>query len=157
MDFQTAVRTCLQKYVTFSGRASRPEYWWFVLFIILGQIILGIADNVLFHTGNVSHGPGYWGYRSEGGPLGGLFALATLLPAIAAGARRLHDTGRSGWWLLLAFLPLIGGLVLLYFFVQPSDPGSNGFGQNPRRGKRTEPAPEPWATSGSIPKVPRED
>lgn len=59
MDFQTAVRTCLQKYVTFSGRASRPEYWYFVLFMVLGQILLGIADNILFNTGHVSRGAGF--------------------------------------------------------------------------------------------------
>ncbi|MDD8024760.1 MAG: DUF805 domain-containing protein [Paracoccaceae bacterium] len=156
MDFQTAVRTCLQKYVTFSGRATRPEYWWFVLFIVLGQILLNIIDSMLFNTGGVSHGPGFWAYRGNSGPLSGLFGLAVLLPAIAAGVRRLHDTGRSGWWLLITFIPLIGGLVLLYFFVQPSDPGRNDFGPHPRRGNPAKPAQDPWATS-SIPKVPHED
>ena len=166
MDFQTAVRTCLQKYVTFSGRASRSEYWYFVLFIFLGQILLGIVDNILFHTGHMSRGPGFVGYVSEGGPLGGLFSLAVLLPAIAAGARRLHDQDKSGWWLLIAFIPLIGSLVLLYFFVQPSTPGPNRFG-----GQRTNPtdypaqpwgAPQPPAppaddyAESNVPKVPRD-
>ncbi len=170
MDFQTAIRTCLRKYVTFSGRASRPEYWYFVLFIFLGQILLGIADNILFKTGHVTSGPGFMGYASEGGPLGGLFSLAVLLPAIAAGARRLHDQDKSAWWLLIAFIPLIGSLVLLYFMVQPSTPGPNRFG-----GQRTDPADypanpaQPWGApqppappaqddyaQSNLPKVPRD-
>lgn len=133
MNFQTAVRSCLQKYATFSGRASRPEYWWFVLFLILAQIVLNIVDTMMFGTGTFTHGPGYARWVSNGGPLSAIFALGTFLPALAAAVRRLHDVGKSGWWLLVAFFPLIGGLVLLYFFVQPSQPGPNDFGAAPDR------------------------
>jgi uncharacterized membrane protein YhaH (DUF805 family) len=66
-----------------------------------------------------------------------LYSLAVLVPSIAVAVRRLHDTGRSGWWLLIAFVPLIGGLVLLVFYVQDSQPGSNPFGANPKSGKNT--------------------
>ena len=107
MDFVTAIKTCLSKYATFSGRASRPEYWWFFLFEVL----------VLIGTAMVSD----WLYA--------IAALALLLPALAVGVRRLHDVGRSGWFLLLAIIPLVN-LILLYWAVQPSGP-ANEFGSGP--------------------------
>lgn len=167
MDFQTAIRTCLRKYVTFSGRASRPEYWYFVLFGFLGQMVFGVADNILFHSGRMTTGPGFFSFASEGGPLGALFSLAILLPGLAAAVRRLHDVDKSGWWLLIVVIPLIGPLVILYFLVQPSTPGPNRFG-----GQRTDPADypaQPWGTpqppvppaqddytQSNLPKVPRD-
>lgn len=107
MGIQQAFVTCLKKYADFSGRATRSEYWWFVLCEVL---ILGIASLI-----------SDW--------LPGLFALALVLPALAVGARRLHDIGRSGWWLLLMLVPFIGGLFLLYWMVLPSQPGANTFGE----------------------------
>ncbi|MFO1279738.1 MAG: DUF805 domain-containing protein [Burkholderiaceae bacterium] len=107
MGIQQAFVTCLKKYADFSGRATRSEYWWFVLCEVL---ILGIASLI-----------SDW--------LPGLFALALVLPALAVGARRLHDTGRSGWWLLLMLVPFIGGLFLLYWAVLPSQPSANAFGE----------------------------
>lgn len=107
MDFVTAVKTCFNKYATFSGTAHRPEYWWFILFIFLGSIVFGLFDKALFSgLGNAS-------------PLSLIFSLATILPTLAVGARRLHDTGRSGWWLLIGLIPLIGTLVLIWWFIQP--------------------------------------
>ncbi|RYH07284.1 DUF805 domain-containing protein [Tropicimonas sp. IMCC6043] len=112
MTFQDAVKTCLtQKYVDFSGRARRSEYWWFVLFVFIGNIIFGIIGIDL---------------------LGALWSLALLLPGIAVGVRRLHDLDKSGWWLLIALIPLIGLLVLIYFFVQPGTRGANQYGPEPR-------------------------
>jgi len=143
MEFQTAVRTCLSKYVTLSGRASRPEYWYFVLFLVIGQIVLGSIDSMLFGTAHMMHGPGFWVVRQSGGPVGGLFSLAMFLPGLAVAVRRLHDVDKSGWWLLIGVIPLIGVLVLLYFLVQPSDAGSNGFGPNPSRAA-TPPEGNPW-------------
>ena len=107
MGIQEAFITCLKKYATFSGRAARPEYWWFALceFIILAVCSM-VSDT-----------------------LTGLAALLLVLPAVAVGARRLHDIGRSGWWLLVGLVPLIGGLFLLYWTVLPSQPGANAFGE----------------------------
>ena len=106
MEIQEAFVTCIKKYATFSGRATRSEYWWFILCEVL--IVIGASA------------------ISE--RLGGLAGLVLLLPVLAAGARRLHDTGRSGWWLLVNLIPLIGFLLMIYWTVQPSQPGANEFG-----------------------------
>lgn len=124
MNFQTAVRTVLlEKYATFSGRARRAELWWFVLFNIVVSIILSIIDRAIF---GVSMETGM-----TNSVLGVIYSLAVLLPSITVGARRLHDIGRSGWWLLIAFIPLIGALILIYWYIQPSQDGSNEHGPNP--------------------------
>lgn len=112
----------LKKYATFSGRAQRAEYWYFVLFYILIFIGLSIIDGM---TGSFTEEAGM-------GFLGGIFTLGLLVPSIAVGVRRLHDTGRTGWWLLLALIPLIGAIVLLVFTVQDSTPGDNQYGPNPK-------------------------
>lgn len=98
MTFGESISICFKKYATFEGRASRSEYWWFVLFTFLGSATAGII----------------------GQALSGLFSLAVLLPSLAVGARRLHDTDRSGWFLLLWFIPFIGWIVLVIFAVQDS-------------------------------------
>ena len=97
MNFGQAISTCFAKYATFSGRASRPEFWWFFLF----QILVSIAASML------------------GDVVAGLVSLAVLLPALAVGARRLHDIGKSGWWQLI-MLTVIGLLLLIYWWVQPA-------------------------------------
>ena len=106
MGFQDAVRTCLRKYATFSGRASRPEYWYFMLFLFLGNLALGIVDGILF-GGEVGVEPGSLSAQGNG-PLVSLFSLATLLPSLAAGWRRMHDTGRSGLFLLYPLIVMVG-------------------------------------------------
>ena len=115
MDFQTAIRTCLNKYATFEGRARRPEYWWFILFSIIVQLLASTID------------AGLLGFEG-GGPVSGIVGLGLLLPTLAVGARRLHDIGRSGWWLLLGLLPVIGTLVLLWWFTRPGETTANQFG-----------------------------
>jgi uncharacterized membrane protein YhaH (DUF805 family) len=102
MNFGQAISTCLSKYATFSGRASRPEFWWFFLF----QILVSVAASMVGDT------------------IAALASLALLLPALAVGTRRLHDIGKSGWWQLLG-LTGIGLLVLIYWWVQPTADGSN--------------------------------
>ncbi len=102
MNFGQAISTCLSRYATFSGRASRPEFWWFFLF----QILASVAASMLGDT------------------VAALVSLALLLPALAVGVRRLHDIGKSGWWQLLV-LTGIGLLVLIYWWVQPTAEGSN--------------------------------
>ncbi len=112
-----AVRSVLSKYATFSGRAGRPEFWWWVLALIIASIVAGLLDRGLGFDG--------------GGPIGAVLTLATLLPSIAVAARRLHDTDRSAWWLLLALIPVAGGLVLLVFYCLSGRPGPNRFGPRP--------------------------
>jgi uncharacterized membrane protein YhaH (DUF805 family) len=121
MSFADAIRTCLSKYTDFSGRARRSEYWFFVLFNILVSIVASIIDAII-------------GTRSGSfGLIEGIAALALLLPGLAVGARRLHDTGRSGWWLLIGLIPIIGAIILIVFFVQDSHP-DNSYGPSPKPG-----------------------
>jgi uncharacterized membrane protein YhaH (DUF805 family) len=105
----------LKKYAVFDGRARRTEYWMFALFNLIVALVLSLIDRVTGHQ-----------------ILGTLYLLAVLLPSIGVGIRRLHDTGRSGWWLLLGFIPLIGAIVLIVFMVQDSQPGTNQYGPNPK-------------------------
>lgn len=106
----------LKKYVTFSGRARRTEYWMFVLFSVIASIILQVLDGVLGLTPM----------------LAGIYSLAVLLPTLAVAIRRLHDTNRSGWWLLLAFIPLIGIIALIVFFCLEGEKNDNRFGLDPK-------------------------
>jgi len=108
MDFVQAIKSCLGQYATFSGRASRSEYWWFFLFQVLVMVATGMLGDVI----------------------NGLASLALSLPALAVGTRRLHDIGRTGWWQLL-LLTGIGFFVLLYWWVQPTDGASNIYGELP--------------------------
>lgn len=105
MGFKDAITTCFGKYITFSGRARRPEYWYFVLFIFLGAVVLSFIDTLLF------------GPRSTedygGGPLTSIFQLATFIPLLAVGWRRMHDTGRPGWYLLLPLAVSLVAMLLL--------------------------------------------
>lgn len=112
----------LKKYAVFSGRARRKEYWFFFLFTILASLILAIVDNLI----------GTFDQRQGIGLLGGIYSLAVLIPSLAVTVRRLHDTDRSGWWILIAFLPLIGAIVLLVFMVLDSNEHENRFGPNPK-------------------------
>lgn len=98
MTFQESIKVCFNKYVEFEGRAKRPEFWWFVLFTVVTSLVLGAISNAL----------------------SGIFSLAVFLPSIAVGARRLHDIGKSGWWQLLWFIPVIGWIVLIYWAAQES-------------------------------------
>ena len=102
MTFQESIRVCFTKYADFNGRAGRPEYWWFALFIIITSLIMSKLSPTL----------------------GGVYSLATLLPSIAAAARRLHDTNRSGWWQLIAIVPVVGIIVLVVFLAQEGRPAS---------------------------------
>jgi uncharacterized membrane protein YhaH (DUF805 family) len=93
----------------------------FVLFNIIAVIVLGLIEGTLGLSGQNGYGI-----------LTGLYSLAIILPGLAVAARRLHDTGRSAWWLLIGLVPLVGPIVLLVFFVQDSQPGSNQYGPNPK-------------------------
>ncbi|MDN4017295.1 DUF805 domain-containing protein [Zwartia panacis] len=113
MNFSTAVSTCLSKFATFSGRATRSEFWWFYLFTVLlgwGATIVGalVLDGGAF--------------------LGNLVSLIFLIPTFAAGSRRLHDIGRSGWWQLLV-ITVIGVLLLIFWFASDSEKAANKYGE----------------------------
>lgn len=110
----------LKKYAVFSGRARRKEYWFFFLFNIIVIIVLGAID---LTTGGES-GVGFL--------LGIIYQLAVLIPSTAVTVRRLHDTGRSGWWLLISLVPVIGGIVLIVFALIDSESGENQYGGNPK-------------------------
>lgn len=112
----------LKKYADFNGRARRKEYWMFFLFNIIISIALLIVDGIL----GTSAVPGAMGL------LGAIYLLALLIPGIAVAVRRLHDTGRSGWWILIVLVPFVGGIILIVFLVQDSMPGDNQFGRNPK-------------------------
>lgn len=112
----------LKKYAVFSGRARRREYWFFYLFNILFAIVAIMLDNLLgLAFEDTSYGVIY-----------GLYSLAMLVPSLAVTVRRLHDVGKSGWWILIGLVPLIGGIWLLILLLQDSQPGENQYGPNPK-------------------------
>lgn len=116
MSFPDAVRTCLTtKYAAWQGRAGRAEYWWFTLFYLIAYLVVAIIGAAI-------------GFRW----LVVLVVLALLLPGICVGIRRLHDTNRTGWWLLIDLIPIVGTIVLLVFFIQQGTPGPNNYGPPPQ-------------------------
>lgn len=124
MSFTEAVRTVLSKYATFQGRAVRSEFWFFVLFIFLLFTLLAVIEGAV-----LAPALGFSAFDPDAGqPLSLIASLALLLPNIAVAARRLHDIDRSGWWLLIGFVPVIGLLVLLYWYIQPGTDGANQYG-----------------------------
>jgi uncharacterized membrane protein YhaH (DUF805 family) len=108
-DIQKAVKTCFKKYADFSGRAARPEFWWFALFQFVVMFVLGLVSP-----------------RLEG-----LAGLAMLLPGLAVGARRLHDIDKTAWLMLLWLIPLLGWILLIYWAAQPGDTSANKYGEPP--------------------------
>jgi uncharacterized membrane protein YhaH (DUF805 family) len=112
----------LKKYAVFSGRARRAEYWYFVLFNIIVAVVLSLIDTLL----------GTFNFMQGVGLLSGLYALAVLIPTLAVTVRRLHDIDRTGWWIFINLIPLIGFIVLLVFAVTDGTPGSNRYGPNPK-------------------------
>ena len=112
MTFGESVSTCMKKYFVFEGRASRSEYWWFQLIVSPSYFISTVFENDIAYI--------FLG-----------ITLFTLIPAISAGVRRLHDTNRSGFFLLISFIPFIGGLILLFFLIPEGTKGKNRFGPDP--------------------------
>ncbi len=110
----------IKNYATFSGRATRQQYWMFYLFYIIFYILLSVLDGVI----------GTYSESTGTGLLSTIFSLGLLIPSIAILARRLHDIGRTGWWILLIFIPLIGAIVLLIFTLLDSEKGENKYGES---------------------------
>ena len=118
----------LKQYADFSGRARRKEYWMFVLFNFIFLIVAAILDNILGLTFKIAgQSVGYgWLYLA--------YCLAILIPGLAVAVRRLHDRGKSGWYYFIAFIPLIGFIILLVWFCLESQAGENKWGPNPKEG-----------------------
>ena len=118
MNFGQAISTCMGKYGTFSGRAVRSEYWWFYLFTVLMSWGATIVDGSMFSLGN-----------PLGNILAGMIPLVFLLPTFAAGSRRLHDIGKSGWWQLLWIIPIIGWILLIIWLATDTKPKGDKYNQ----------------------------
>ncbi len=115
MSFGEAVRSGFDHYVKFDGRASRPAFWWWALFGILVYVAAAIIDGAVL-----------------GSPILVILAyVALLLPGLSVAIRRLHDTDRRGWWILIGVIPIIGTIVLLIFYLEKSNPTENRFGPPP--------------------------
>jgi uncharacterized membrane protein YhaH (DUF805 family) len=112
----------LKKYAIFNGRSRRSEYWYFVLYNVLFSVIALLIDVV---TGTYDRAIGL-------GLVGGIYSLGVLIPSLAVTVRRLHDTDRSGWWLLVGLIPILGWIVLLVYYVQDGSPDNNRYGANPK-------------------------
>jgi len=115
-NIEQATRIGLGRFADFTGRSSRPEYWYFMLPVIVILIVANLIDAILLGGMQI---------------LGLILGLALLVPTLSAGARRLHDTDRSAWWLLVALIPFVGGLAVIYLCCQPGTPGENRFGPEP--------------------------
>lgn len=129
MNFMDAVKACLNNYANFSGRARRSELWWFVLFNFCAQIATSIVDSIIMSI---------IGFTAL---LSFLVMLALIVPGIAVAVRRMHDIGKSGWWLLLGLIPIVGPIILIIWYVKPGQPGPNQYGPDPLAGAgATQPA-----------------
>ena len=127
MGFAEAIKSFWSNYATFKGRARRSEYWFIQLFLIITNVAVGAIDLVLMN-GDVDR----FIANGGGGIVGLVWILVTIVPALAVLVRRLHDTGKSGWWVLMGFVPFAGAIVLFVFTVLDSTPGENKYGLSPK-------------------------
>jgi len=111
----------LKKYAVFRGRAQRKEYWMFFLYNMIIFFLLGVIEAIVGISPELDESI-----------LASIYALLLLLPSLAVGVRRLHDIGKSGWWMLLALIPVIGTIILVFFFIKDGDMGTNQYGPNPK-------------------------
>lgn len=126
MTFSEAVKTCFSKYSEFSGRARPSEYWWWALFAVIAQMV----PYVLF-IALVVRNEGSTSMSTVIGVIWVVAWAALLLPSLSVFVRRLHDTGKSGWFFFLGFIPLVGPIILIVFLVTAGDPGANQYGDSP--------------------------
>jgi uncharacterized membrane protein YhaH (DUF805 family) len=118
MGFGQAISSAFANYFNFRSRASRSEYWYFALFLLIAGVATFLVDLSIVGPRDI-------------GPVNAIFTLGTIIPSLAMSVRRLHDIGRSGWFLLLGIIPLIGIIILIYWACQPSDPQQNAYGPPP--------------------------
>ena len=122
MGFVEAIQSGFNKYVGFTGRAARSEFWYWALFVFIVNLIAKFIDSAM--GADMTHV----------GLVGGIVGLALFLPGLAMTIRRLHDRDKSGWWVLLVLIPLIGAIILLIWFIMRGTQGPNRFGEDPVRG-----------------------
>ena len=127
MGFGEAIKSFWSNYSTFKGRSRRSEYWWIQLFLVLTNLAVAAIDLALM-DGDVDR----FIANGGGGIVGLVWILVTIVPALAVLIRRLHDTGKSGWWVLIGFVPFVGTIVLFVFSVLDSDAGDNKYGASPK-------------------------
>ena len=126
--------SAMKKYVQFSGRAPRKEYWMYILIYMIGIFILSFLDGALFGytSETVTTGQSVSASINLNSPIfSGIFALIHFLPGLSVAVRRMHDIGRSGWWILIGLIPLIGIFFMIYWLAKRSEAGTNRFGDNP--------------------------
>ena len=128
MNFTQAVKTVLfKKYATFDGRAGMEEYWWYILFLSLGNLVFGILDSFLGTTAGFMY---QGNIEIKTSLFNGMFSLLNLIPSIAVATRRLHDVNKSGWWQLLIFT-IIGLIPLIYWLIKKSTNEENKWSETP--------------------------
>jgi len=127
MSFGAALKSFWSNYATFTGRARRSEYWFIQLFLVLTNVAAGLIDLYLM-DGDIDR----FIANGGGGIVGLVWIVVTIVPALAVLARRLHDTNKTAWWLLIGLVPVAGGIVLLVFALIDSDPGDNRYGPSPK-------------------------
>lgn len=127
MNFTAAIRSFWSRFADFKGRSRRSEYWYVQLFLVVTNLAVAGIDLALM-DGDVDR----FIANGGGGIVGLIWIFATIVPALAVLIRRLHDTGKTGWWALVGFIPLVGSIVLLVFTVTDSSPGENKYGTSPK-------------------------
>jgi uncharacterized membrane protein YhaH (DUF805 family) len=119
-----------KQYFDFNGRTRRRDFWLYVLVYFIIYIVVSFIESILGFRGGYGYPYMYYSFN----PLTSILSLALLLPSLGIGARRLHDIGRSAWWMLIGLIPVVGWLILLYWNVQPGTAGTNEFGPDPKSG-----------------------
>ncbi len=139
-------KNAFRKYADFRTRAQRAEYWYFALFNAIFILLLSLLDTVL-------------GFGSEDtlGIFGGLYSLVVVIPSLAVCVRRLHDIGKSGWWIFIAIVPFVGALILFLFAIRDSQPGANQYGPNPKESNGSSGGTNPVQTQMSANTLPVEN
>jgi uncharacterized membrane protein YhaH (DUF805 family) len=127
MNFTAAIRSFWSRFANFKGRSRRSEYWYVQLFLVVTNLAVAGIDLALM-DGDVDR----FIANGGGGIVGLIWIFATIVPALAVLIRRLHDAGKTGWWALVGFIPLVGAIVLLVFTVTDSSPGENKYGISPK-------------------------
>jgi uncharacterized membrane protein YhaH (DUF805 family) len=126
MNIQEAVKTVFHNYATISGRAARSQYWFWALFVFLVTVALGVVDGAIFGTTVTADG-----MTKTNSVLGTIFTLGTLVPYICVAVRRMHDVDKSGWWLLINLIPVIGWILFIVWAATKGTTGDNRFGPDP--------------------------